>query len=289
MSRIAILTLLGLLVAGCTPSQPATQPGTPVSPTFGPVGDSGTFRTSADARAPAQVMVLLEIWQMQVPLGTISRNDDFWKRIDETCLDPGTADLLQKNGVRVGEAPLAEWDFFRRIMEQHPAVAQKSVFSGPEGQLIEMEMNKSIEFQYIFFFDRNLQLSGNTYDRSDNILSLSFQPTPRKLGAVRIALCPTVRSHRRKLEFNSRSEERELQVVQAERLFDCNLRADVPLDHFLIVAPASAQPLTSSIGKAFLMRDGEAEQFEQILLICPKPIRLDANTPKIAGATDKKR
>jgi len=285
--------LLIAILAACMPGCASTAGPANTTQSAGDTGasvrgfsDTGATasRTSADAASQTSILVRVEVWHLIVPFGTLSRNADFWKRIDETCVDPATADLLQKNGMRVGQAPLVEWEFFRKIMEQNPAVAQQSVFSGAEGKQIEIEMNTNIDFQYIFFFDRNVQLAGRSYDRSDNILGLSFKPTPRKFGAVRIALCPIIRSQKKRLEFNPKNEEREIVVVQPERLFDCDLRTDVPADRFFIVAPSSAATFPLSIGRALLMKDGESEQFEQILLICPKPIRVEEGSPPVAVA-----
>jgi len=75
---------------------------------------------------------------LQVPYGTVSRNEQFWKRVDEQCVDVGTYDLLFKNGVRVGQAPISEWDYFRQVMEAHPAVTKANTLVGVEGKPIEL-------------------------------------------------------------------------------------------------------------------------------------------------------
>jgi len=51
--------------------------------------------------------------RIAVPYGTLSGNEEFWKRIDEHSLDPGTYDLLYRSGVRVGQAPWAERTMLR--------------------------------------------------------------------------------------------------------------------------------------------------------------------------------
>ncbi|MGH7213727.1 MAG: hypothetical protein ACREIT_03050, partial [Tepidisphaeraceae bacterium] len=149
-------------------------------------GDEGR---PLDAQPDVPVVVYLEVWNLRLPFGTISRNDDFWKRVNEQCVDVATYDLLFKNGVRVGEAPIGEWDHFKTLIEDEPAVSKKTVFTGGE-QAVEIGMREAIDSQNLFYFDHDNQLHGRTFDHCENLLSLSFQPAPRKLGSVRVALCP---------------------------------------------------------------------------------------------------
>src|SRR4051812_7848995 len=189
-----ILALAGLLI-GCQP--PPTIP--PPSPTNPPSmlggGDRGL---SAE---PAKLSVLAEkpnplrvdIYQISVPLGTVSRNEKFWKRIDETCVDVATSDLLQKNGMRVGVAPTSEWGYFRGIMKDHPAVTKINtlVGMGGNGKPVELPVRKQVDRQEIFYFDSTNALIGRSYDASENVISMTFLAAPRKTGVVRLALCPT--------------------------------------------------------------------------------------------------
>src|SRR5678815_2352059 len=101
----------------------------------------------------------VEIYQLQVPFGTISKNAEFWKHIDENAVDVGTYELLLKNGVRVGQAPVAEWDYFRQIMSQYPAITQQASLVAAEAKPVEMPVRKQIVNQDLFYFDaKNLSL-----------------------------------------------------------------------------------------------------------------------------------
>jgi len=63
---------------------------------------------------PAAVQAM-DVYEVTVPFGAVSRSQEFWKRVNETSVDVATYDLLQKNGFRVGVAPAAEWSYFRAI------------------------------------------------------------------------------------------------------------------------------------------------------------------------------
>jgi hypothetical protein len=105
---------------------------------------------------------------------------------------------------------------------------------------------------------------------------LSFQSAPRKANHVRVALCPAVRSLRKRFEYNLRNEAQpEIQWISPEQIYEMNLRADLPPDSFLIVAPSSEGKWPTSIGSSFLVQDAPAERMELILLISHKPFTVD--------------
>src|SRR5688500_5385770 len=39
-----------------------------------------------DAQRQVTVVIQMEIYQLSLPFGTLSRNEEFWKRIDEQCV-----------------------------------------------------------------------------------------------------------------------------------------------------------------------------------------------------------
>src|SRR5690242_7869766 len=109
-----------LVIAGCTP--PATTPPPPQARD----GDGAPLKAMAqpiptnaprDAAAAQQIVFHVEMFLLTPPQGTFSTNEEFWKRIDEQCVDPATDDLLQRNGVRVGVAPLSELSNFSKYLE----------------------------------------------------------------------------------------------------------------------------------------------------------------------------
>src|SRR5437868_2239970 len=76
-----------------------------------------------DAQPSVNLIFRLQAYQLCVPAGTISRNDAFWKRIDEHCVDVATVENLAKNGFRVGLAPLTEWEHLNSLIQQNPGTA----------------------------------------------------------------------------------------------------------------------------------------------------------------------
>jgi hypothetical protein len=228
-----------------------------------------------DAQSSVNIIFRLQTYQLCVPAGTISRNEAFWKRIDEHCVDVATAENLLKNGFRVGLAPLTEWEHLNNLIQQNPGTASHADSVGREAKNIELEMRKSVPYQTISYIDADNQLRGASFDRCENIVNVSYQPTPRKVGSARISLAPMVRTTRKRLEFSpANNEEREI-VFKSDESFYLNLVVDVPVNNILVLAPSSDASAETSLGHAFLMKDDPAEQFEQVILIFPRPTRIE--------------
>jgi hypothetical protein len=269
--------LLVVLAAGCS------------SLTEGKQGERGD-QTSAASRAggaraaraqgtatpvnmfqPVPVLTM-DVYLMSVPSGAISRSSEFWKRVDEQRVDPASYDLLLKNGIRVGIGPNSDWEFFRGILEQNRALTTKGTATSGGTGSVELTMKKNVPWEDIFYLNDQDKLYGRTYEKCENLLGISFWPEPRKPGSVRISISPTVRSLRTRLQYTVRDEEREITDVQPEYLYDLNLRAVIPPDSFLVIAPSLQGKWPTSIGNAFLVSDRDAEQYEQVLVMVPRTV-----------------
>jgi hypothetical protein len=227
-----------------------------------------------DAAPPHHYFYRLDIYQIAVPFGTISANINFWRRIDEQCVDVATYDLLFKNGVRVGEAPLAEIETFKKYLDPSDNTHLTSV-NGAAARGTELEQHKDLLEQTIMYYDRSNNLWGRSFNRCSNVVNLSFEPTPRKPGFCRVELCPVVRTARRRMEFTVLNNEEEIQVVHPENFYDLNLRADIAPGSFLIVGPSPEARRSTSVGHAFFTIDGPTSLTEQILLIVPHAYIVD--------------
>src|SRR3954452_7706182 len=122
LHTIALLTLVALGAAGCHAG--ANDDRTASSRGVVTLSQSGGASNSVaapphDPRDPApapRIVFKLEVYQLKVPVGSVSRNDALWKRINEQCIDVGTYDLLFKNGIRAGTAPWEEWRGVREMI-----------------------------------------------------------------------------------------------------------------------------------------------------------------------------
>jgi hypothetical protein len=274
-----LLTLMVTVSAGCVAGCAKRAP--EVKSRRDKADFGSAFHGDAERRlsaAPSRVQYL-DVFQVTLPLGAVSRSEEFWKRVDEQGVDIGTYDLLQKNGFRVGVAPASEWGYFRGILDQYPAVTKKFTFASGDSGAAELEMKKGIDSQYLFYLSDDNVLRGRSYDRSENLLSVTFQAAPRKAGQVRVTMCPVVRTTRGEFQITVTNAEREYEYVKPERLYDLNLTCDIPVNGFLVVAPSTMAKWSATLGNAFLVDGGAAERFEHVLLMVPRPTHLQQMVP----------
>jgi hypothetical protein len=230
--------------------------------------------TINDTGWPSAMMsaVQLDIYQMTVPAGAVSRSDEFWKRVEENRVDPATYDLLLKNGVRIGVAHTSEWDYFRDILEQNNASSMHGTATSGRAGSIQLIMKKNVKWQDIgYLTDRN-EVVGRSYEECNNLFGVSFWPEPRRPNEMRVEMTPLVRARRTRLRFRLNNEEQELVNVADEYLYDLNLRAIIPASSFLIIAPSSEVERSTSLGAAFLRSEGDTVPKEQVLVLVPKSL-----------------
>jgi hypothetical protein len=280
MKRALLLIIVFLCGCHAQPA-PTTAPATRSSlPTTMQISLTAHPVQPADPRDPPPelpLLVHLDIYQLDLPVGAVSRNDALWKRVDEQVVGAGeaTTDLLYKNGLRCGVAPRSEWSFVRDLLAAQPGRMRQTTINGTHGDAVTLEMDKPIDSEDIFYFDASNQLIGRSYESCVNGVSLSFQPAPRKQGSVRLALAPTIRGQRRRMEFTPSNQEYESPFTEVTRFYDLNLRIDVADDSFLVVAPSEDARRATSIGARFFTTEDKSERLERVLLIVPSFLRLD--------------
>jgi hypothetical protein len=239
---------------------------------------------AADPPPLLRPTVNLTIWHLIVPAGTVSRNEEFWKHVDEQAVDVLAYDVLYKNGIRVGKAPLADIAYFKNILERNPIQSEPILYAAAGAKMVELPMKRDIPAQIIYDFDAANILTVRSYDRSENVFCIDFQPAPRKAGDVRVAICPMVRTLRKRPVLIGDVETGEIEYVSPERYFNLSLRTEIPLSGMLILAPSPEAAARMSLGQAFLVHDGNAEQMEHVLLLLPQAMKLSNDETRGARA-----
>lgn len=251
------------------PTVPATLPSNATVPSHA--------RSTVHPRDPAPAPPLfyhLVIFSITAPLGTISGNETLWKPVDEQVVSPATYDLLWKNGIRVGTAPLEVLRHLDRYLENNPDTISNVV--GFEARHVELAVNRDIPQQNVFYLDQQNTLHGRSFDRCDNVLYLSFQAAPRRPGLVRITLSPAVLSFRKRLEYSLSSDrgDREIRFFAPKTYYDVNLRVDLPMDRFLLVAPSPEASSETSLGRLFFTTRTPTDVLERafVMMVKARPI-----------------
>jgi hypothetical protein len=221
------------------------------------------------------VMVHLFLYKISVPFGQVSASDAFWKHVNEHAVNVATYDLLYKNGIRVGVAPVSEWQSLRKIIDLAPARYTLANLGGVNAVDEDVEMSDAIDSEDVFYFDENNFLTGRTFERCRNFLGVSFMPSPRDAQRVRVSLCPIIRSERTVWHFTVLNDVQEAKQIRPEHLFDVNLSAEIGPDEVLIVSPSTEGHWDTSLGNRFLVSEGATEKMETVLLLVARPVELD--------------
>lgn len=276
------IALAAVLLAGCAARPAADDAGNASG--HGSMSITGAGSIAHDPRADVNhvrrimpVVISLDVYHMTVPLGAVSRNDDFWKRIDENRVDIATHDLLDKNGIRIGVGRDADWPYFKGLLGRYPTArsARGRTQAGKEGY-IEMVMRGGVAQQTILGLDDHNCDWGRTFEKCDDLLGISYVASTHSPGEVVVKVCPIVRGLRRYFHVSiMNNEETQIDLAQPEHLYDMRLEARLPLNDFLIVAPSRQSQLASSMGSTFLITEGKTDPTEHVLVIVPRAYRID--------------
>jgi hypothetical protein len=272
-----------------SPKPPAEAKGPPSAPRPAPAPantvSGPSARRPADPPRAFRPLINLSIFQYAIPAGAISRSEEFWKHVDEHAVDAYTYDILYKNGIRVGRAPLAEWDYFRGILERYPFQAKPALYATTSVKSFDLPMKLNVPQQTIFDFDSKNYLNIRSYDASDNVFAIEFQAAPRKRGDVRVTLCPKIITQRVRIVPRGDIDTDELEFVQPESMLQLSFWTDVALDQILIIAPSPDASAPMSVGHSFMMHEGNAQEMEQLLVLIPQALRLPEREQRPGPAT----
>ena len=247
------------------PYTPATQPA-PLPP-----ATVDALPTSPrDPQPSPSLYYTIEIWEVLLPRQSISRDDAFWKRVNEQVIDLPSHDRLDKNGIRVGALPIADINYLAELIAQRKGT--KTTLNGLQGRQIELPVSKDVDGQTLLFIDREGDLVGKWYDRCSNLLYFAFEPVPRRPNRIRLALTPAVRMQNRKLIYTPipGKPDREVKYAGEESIYDANLVLDLPLADVLVVAPSLEARDRTTLGHAFLIQQTPAEQRERLIVVIPR-------------------
>ena len=266
------LLLACLALAGCDPIvAPATQP----AGAMPRVTVSGTRIGPADARPAAAGVVNLDVYLVDVPIGSVSGDEAFWRTVDENAVGVAAGRRLADNGIRCGVAPASQWSRFADAVARVQSHTRRTR-TGDVGvtsatpQSVELAVDHPVDHEDVWVVNADGQLEGRTFDHAVNGVRLTFAPAPRRAATVRLSFCPTVKRDLSRLQFTPLNQEQEQPATDVVCLYDAGLTADVPADGFFVVAPGPlAVTDPDTLGGQFLVRPDPATRREQVIVAVP--------------------
>jgi hypothetical protein len=228
---------------------------------------------SGDSAPPAEQMPIhAEMYQLEMPFGANSRDDSFWKLVDEDVLDVPTAQNLIRNGFRVGRARIADWPAFLKVLIGESAIkrSEANMMAQPSVDDGTIRMSDVLPEELLFIYD-NHGLTMRSFNDCRNMLSLAFEWAPRKQRTIRLTFCPMVQAMQTRMDYSLSDNPRPTQYLHRENFYDLHLTADIAPGEFLIVGTSTATADPNRIASRFLTRDGPNRRFEQVLLFVGDP------------------
>ncbi|MEL7238349.1 MAG: hypothetical protein AAGK78_05755 [Planctomycetota bacterium] len=227
-----------------------------------------------DAQPRQSRRFALRVYELNLPAGQVSTNQQLWRRIDEQAIGVAEYDLLWTNGLRAGVAPNDELPGIAETLARQQAPLTNIIGGSEDRQVQQMVLGNPVGEQTIFWFDQAKQPVGETFEDAQMMLNLAFEAAPGQRGAVRIAVRPIVQGTKDETRVFKSGDEYVVRQGRAVTPLDVEVLADVPLGSFLIVSPSPESKWSSSVGGVFFASDVSGEPLERVLLVVPQRLEV---------------
>jgi len=255
-----------------------------------PIVSDDAAPPAPDAGAPQTTtgVITCQMYQLQMPFGANSRDDAFWKLVDEDVVDVPTGILMNNNGLRVGRARVADWPAFLKILERESAIkiAEHRIAAEPGVEDARLDMSEELPEELLYIYDEH-GLTMRSFDDCQNRMSLAFQWAPRKPLTIRVTVCPLVVAWRTRFDYALSDEPPPARYLQRENFYDLHFCADISPGEFLVVGTSTATRDPNRIGSRFLTRDGPNQRYEELLILVGKPVAMNGMKSRISKPTTR--
>ena len=208
------------------------------------------------------------IYRLQARFGANSRDESFWKLVDEDVVDVSTAGRLNLNGIRVGRGKVADWPEFLKVLTGESAImlTKDQVLAQSAYGDARVRMTDTLNDELLFLYDEH-GLTMRSFEDCQNEFSLAFEWAPRKPRTIRVTICPVVWAMKTRSDFSMSDNPPPARVLERENFYDMNLVADITPGEFLVMGTSRETEDPDRIGSRFLTRDGPNQRFEELLIV----------------------
>ena len=230
---------------------------------------------ASDAKAPliGSGIITGVMYQLQMPFGANSRDESFWKLVDEDVVDVATNLNLNRNGLRVGRGRVADWpDFLKILLTESAIKLRETDFTAqPSFEDARLEMSDIMPEELLFIYDDH-GLTMRSFDDCQNLLSFTFQWAPRKPRTIRLTICPVIMAWRTRRDYSLSDEPAPARYLERLNYYDLHFRADIAPGEFLALGTSTATEDPNRVGSRFLTRDGPNQRYEELLILVGQPV-----------------
>jgi hypothetical protein len=251
---------------------------------------SGDVSPAAEAAEPrtSTGMIRSEMYQLQTPFGANSRDEAFWKLVDEDVVDVPTDILLNSNGLRAGRGRVSDWPQFLKILQRESAIkiAEHRITAQPAVEDAQLDMGEMLSEELLYIYDEH-GLTMRSFDDCQNRLSLAFQWAPRKPQTLRVTVCPVVKAWRTRFDYSLADDPPPTKYLEPNNYYDLHFCSDISPGEFLVIGTSRATEDPNRIGSRFLTRDGPNQRFEEVLILVGNPVPMNGIRTHLPKATSR--
>jgi hypothetical protein len=269
-----------LALCACTPTRP--QPAAPTAPPPQPPVPAQQV-ISGDAAPPAVTepnpvltssgVISVTMYELQTPFGANSRDDSFWKLVEEDVVDVPTNVNLNRNGLRAGRGRISDWPDFLKVLTRESAMKLRETryTAQPSFEDAQLDMSEILPEELLFIYDDH-GLTMRSYDDCQNFLSTAFQWAPREPRTIRLEFCPVVKAWRTRRDYSLTDNPQPESYLDRENYYNLHWQADIKPGEFLVVGTSTETQDPNRIGSRFLTRDGPNQRYEEVLIFVGEPM-----------------
>jgi hypothetical protein len=265
----AALCLFVILASGCQSMSPNNVTGE---------------RTLLKPAQPSPDSVTMEIVWARFPVGDPALNDEAWREIDETLIEPAVRCELTNNGLRAGviggSPPAAVARVLHQGMTKAGAATTDAATKSLElstapvvhGRVRQLRRNQRNEIQasetfanLTLLMSGSRELSGRTYDQAQAIYALRVDPQPER--AVQVELTPELHHGEPRLRWTGGDDGILRQASLREREVFDKLRMNVKLAPGQMLVLMSLPDAGGRLGHWFHTVDSADGPQQKLILI----------------------
>jgi hypothetical protein len=268
-----MLCLAAALPLGC----PAGDDGRPIAPL--PEADRPLMPHDLPAGGNSYFLVVrVKMITISVPVGTASRSEELWSRLNEEKVTALRSANLGRNGLRVGVVARRDWDAVARLLVEMTGRPLKTttLISRP-GDPLAVALKTQQGEQTVFLFHDDRTLTGRDYPPGDNLITLTCTLNEEDPSQIMITGLPQIRTTERRPRFVGELAHA-LLVYQPDFLsfHALTFQVAVASRDVLVIGPGAESARPSSVGHRFLLREVDGVAHETVLVLIPEVFGVEA-------------
>jgi len=230
--------------------------------------------SSADAE-PIRVHLQFDVARIELPAGPLLHSAKVWNHVDELQDDPALSALLVRNGLRIGVARASAWPALRALFSEEGAQMNRARRVVQSGAPLWLGLERIADDEPIFYYGSNGRLIGETFERGTKCLRIDYEMEPADDPQVSLTVTPEIQNEETSTHWRAGEHGYYLSVENERRVFN-ELRSSWTLGpgDFLLIGPGAESRVEQLIGRRLLTRATDADRFDVILCVTPRPFRL---------------